>query len=73
MLKSRPSFLFILFHSIHLCDELFFVAGCGGEDSGVLLLYLMFIVESVLWHHELVDSSRQNMLVIFSCTALSGR
>lgn len=49
MLKTRPSFLFILFHSTCLCDELIFVAGSGGEDFGVLLLHLMFIVDPVLW------------------------
>jgi hypothetical protein len=73
VLKSRPSFLFILFHSTRLCDELIFVAGSGGEDFGVLLLHLMFIDDLVLWHHYLVESSRLNVLMVFSCTALCGR
>jgi hypothetical protein len=33
----------------------------------------MFIVDSVLWHHYLVDLSRVNVLMVFSCTALCGR
>lgn len=51
MLKSRPSFLFILFHSTRPCDELIFVAGSCGGDFGVLLLHLMFVVDLVLQHH----------------------